>query len=289
MLYATVLVGSAFSVTFFLLITLAERLFRALAPGRRRLRRAACNKASSSRNPSRPRRSSRAPTSSSSGAGRRESPATVAARREGCSVTLLERYPYLGGLASGGMVLVLDDMTNGAEVTVTGLCMEMIERMEKVGAAVYPPPEDRRQGWDVHRKWASWGLFDFRSSTKPTPIVMAAASTRRLEALRERSRRGGRRRRSPAFLVLRRDPAGGPRRRRRLRDQIRPAGDHGRHRQIYAHLVASVLFTAYACHSSMQRAGVRKTVAVQHCPRRTKPAALPIGAPHPPVQPKNPQ
>jgi hypothetical protein len=37
----------------------------------------------------------------------------VAARREGCSVTLLERYPYLGGLASGGMVLVLDDMTNG--------------------------------------------------------------------------------------------------------------------------------------------------------------------------------
>lgn len=101
--------------------------------------------------------------------------AAVAARREGASVTLIERYPYLGGLASGGMVLVLDDMTNGQEVTVTGLCMEMIERMKAVGAAVYPPPEDRRQGWDVHRKWSSWGLFDFRSSTKPTPIVMSAA------------------------------------------------------------------------------------------------------------------
>ena len=36
--------------------------------------------------------------------------AAIAARREGCSVVLLERYPYLGGLASGGMVLVLDDM-----------------------------------------------------------------------------------------------------------------------------------------------------------------------------------
>lgn len=101
--------------------------------------------------------------------------AAVAARREGASVTLVERYPYLGGLASGGMVLVLDDMTNGQEVTVTGLCMEMIERMKAVGAAVYPPPEDRRQGWDVHRKWASWGLFDFRSATKPMPIVMSAA------------------------------------------------------------------------------------------------------------------
>ncbi len=101
--------------------------------------------------------------------------AAVAAKREGCSVTLIERYPYLGGLASGGMVLVLDDMNNGQETTVTGVCMEMIERMARVGACVYPPEEDRRQGWDVHRKWAHWGLFDFRSSSKPMPIVMAAA------------------------------------------------------------------------------------------------------------------
>jgi glycine/D-amino acid oxidase-like deaminating enzyme len=101
--------------------------------------------------------------------------AAVAARREGASVTLIERYPYLGGLASGGMVLVLDDMHNGQEITTTGLCMEMIERMERIGACVYPPPEDRRQGWDVYRKWASWGAFDFRSQSKPNPIVMAAA------------------------------------------------------------------------------------------------------------------
>ncbi|MFL5199482.1 MAG: FAD-dependent oxidoreductase [Microvirga sp.] len=101
--------------------------------------------------------------------------AAIAARREGCSVTLVERYPYLGGLASGGMVLVLDDMHNGDEVTVQGICMEMIERMASVGAAVYPPPEDRRQGWDVYDKWARWGAFDFRSHLKPAPIVMAAA------------------------------------------------------------------------------------------------------------------
>ena len=101
--------------------------------------------------------------------------AAMAARREGCSVTLLERYPYLGGLASGGMVLVLDDMNNGFEVTVTGVCMEMIERMNRIGAAVYPPKEDQRQGWDTYKRWAHWGLFDFRSASKPNAIVMAAA------------------------------------------------------------------------------------------------------------------
>jgi ribulose 1,5-bisphosphate synthetase/thiazole synthase len=33
--------------------------------------------------------------------------AAIAAARNGASVCLVERYPYLGGLASGGMVLVL--------------------------------------------------------------------------------------------------------------------------------------------------------------------------------------
>jgi hypothetical protein len=101
--------------------------------------------------------------------------AAVAARREGASVTLVERYPYLGGLASGGMVLVLDDMHNGSEVTTTGLCTEMIDRMAKIGACVFPPPEERGQSWDLYRKWARWGAFDFRAQVKPAPIVMAAA------------------------------------------------------------------------------------------------------------------
>ena len=59
--------------------------------------------------------------------------AAVAGARNGLSVTLIERYAYLGGLASGGMVLVLDDMCNGAEISVRGLCGEMVERMERLG------------------------------------------------------------------------------------------------------------------------------------------------------------
>src|SRR5580704_8379063 len=78
--------------------------------------------------------------------------AAIAAARLGAKVTLIERYPYLGGLASGGMVLVLDDMTNGQEITCTGICMELIERMAKLDLCVYPPQSDRRQDPAMWRK-----------------------------------------------------------------------------------------------------------------------------------------
>jgi hypothetical protein len=101
--------------------------------------------------------------------------AAVAAARSGARVTLVERYPYLGGMASGGMVLVLDDMVNGHEITTTGLVGELIERLEKLGLAVSPPPEDRRADWDAWRRWARWGCNDFRARGKPQPIVYAVA------------------------------------------------------------------------------------------------------------------
>ncbi len=105
--------------------------------------------------------------------------AAVAAARNGASVTLLERYPYLGGLAAGGMVLVLDDMHNGHEISVRGLAMEMVDRMAKWGLAVYPPESERstdvRATDAAWRKWSRWGVFDFHTHTKPHPIVFAAA------------------------------------------------------------------------------------------------------------------
>src|SRR6202795_5197421 len=69
--------------------------------------------------------------------------AAVAAARQGASVFLVERYPYLGGLASGGMVLVLDDMCAGSEITVRGICAELVDRMHARGLAVYPPEPER--------------------------------------------------------------------------------------------------------------------------------------------------
>jgi FAD dependent oxidoreductase len=101
--------------------------------------------------------------------------AAVAGARNGLSVTLIERYAYLGGLASGGMVLVLDDMCNGPEISVRGLCGEMVARMERLGLCVVPPESERRSDEALWRKWSRWGVFDFHSHVKPQPICYAAA------------------------------------------------------------------------------------------------------------------
>ncbi len=101
--------------------------------------------------------------------------AAVSAARNGCSVTLLERYHHLGGMASGGMVLVLDDMINGEEIVVSGIVDEFIQRMESEGMAVTPPPEDRYASDEMYKKWARWGVHDFHQPEKPQPIVYATA------------------------------------------------------------------------------------------------------------------
>jgi hypothetical protein len=101
--------------------------------------------------------------------------AAVSAARNGCSVTLLERYHHLGGMASGGMVLVLDDMVNGQEITVAGIVDEFVQRMVSENMAVLAPPEDRYASEETYRKWARWGLHDFHLPKKPQPIVYAVA------------------------------------------------------------------------------------------------------------------
>ena len=101
--------------------------------------------------------------------------AAVAAAKNGAEVALLERYPQLGGLAAGAMVLVLDDMCNSNEITVKGIMQEMVERMEKMKLAVYPPEEDRRADPAMFRKWARWGLYDYYARTKPPPVCYAVA------------------------------------------------------------------------------------------------------------------
>src|SRR2546428_11259861 len=82
--------------------------------------------------------------------------AAVAARREGARTLLAERYPYLGGMASGGMVLVIDDMMDGPRQTVPGLAQEYVERLEAIGAAGYPPvPDPYRGDPDPWNRWAA--------------------------------------------------------------------------------------------------------------------------------------
>ncbi|MFK8033884.1 MAG: FAD-dependent oxidoreductase, partial [Hyphomicrobiales bacterium] len=81
-----------------------------------------------------------------------------------------------GGMASGGMVLVLDDMVNeGNEIVTTGIVNEFVDRMEKQDGAVYPPPEDLQTNWDMWQKWSRWGCIDFHKTGMPQPIIHAVA------------------------------------------------------------------------------------------------------------------
>ncbi len=102
--------------------------------------------------------------------------AAVEGARQGARALLAERYPYLGGMASGGMVLVVDDMMDGPRQTVLGLAQEYIERLERVGGAVYPPIEDRyrvdRTLWD---RWARWGCYDIYFHGRIKPITYSVA------------------------------------------------------------------------------------------------------------------
>ncbi|MBV9547711.1 MAG: FAD-dependent oxidoreductase, partial [Chloroflexi bacterium] len=102
--------------------------------------------------------------------------AAVAAARSGARVLLVERYGHLGGLASGGEVIVLDDMADSSEKTVGGLCDEVVERLEALNAAVYPPPEDRfvssQRAW---ARWGRWGLQDNYARTRPKTITYAVS------------------------------------------------------------------------------------------------------------------
>lgn len=110
------------------------------------------------------------------GAGPAGLSAAVSAARNGCSVTLIERYHHLGGMASGGMVLVLDDMVNaGNEIVTTGIVTEFVDRMKQQDGAVYPPAEDCHKSWDMWQKWSRWGCINFHETGMPQSILHAVA------------------------------------------------------------------------------------------------------------------
>ncbi|PYN93310.1 MAG: FAD-dependent oxidoreductase [Candidatus Rokuibacteriota bacterium] len=102
--------------------------------------------------------------------------AAIAAARAGAEVMLLERFGYLGGLASGGMVLLLDDMCGEQEVSVGGLALEIIDRLERIGACVTPPKNDCfRNDAEVRDRWVRWGFEELYGKKRPKPIIYSGS------------------------------------------------------------------------------------------------------------------
>jgi glycine/D-amino acid oxidase-like deaminating enzyme len=86
--------------------------------------------------------------------------AAIAARRQGADAVLVERYGYLGGLASGGLIVLLLTLDDGAgRQVVAGLCQELVERLEARGACFYPPREEWGRPDDaLIERYRRWGL-----------------------------------------------------------------------------------------------------------------------------------
>lgn len=103
--------------------------------------------------------------------------AAVAAARAGTRVTLVERNGYLGGMATGGLVILLADWSDEHTETVAGLAAETVQRLLAAGgegAAVEPPEEIRyRQDWELWWEWNRWGFEDYYSQQTPKPITYA--------------------------------------------------------------------------------------------------------------------
>jgi hypothetical protein len=69
--------------------------------------------------------------------------AAVAAARNGANTVLVERYGYLGGLATGGLVLVIMPMSDGTKnLQIAGICREIVARLDAYGGCIHPRVED---------------------------------------------------------------------------------------------------------------------------------------------------
>jgi len=65
--------------------------------------------------------------------------AAVAAARNGASTTLVERYNHLGGMATGGLVILIPHMSAGTqEQEIAGICDEIIRRLEAKDGVRHP-------------------------------------------------------------------------------------------------------------------------------------------------------
>ncbi|MFC1920382.1 FAD-dependent oxidoreductase [Chloroflexota bacterium] len=86
--------------------------------------------------------------------------AALAAARNGARTMLVERFGYLGGLATGGLVLCIMPMSDGTnEQQIAGICQEIIDRLDDIGAAIHPRKEDL--GSDDKKLLDYWRRFPF--------------------------------------------------------------------------------------------------------------------------------
>jgi hypothetical protein len=67
----------------------------------------------------------------------------LSAARSGADTVLVERYGHLGGMATGGLVTIIPNLSDiSGKQQITGICQELIDRLDARGATDYPKKGD---------------------------------------------------------------------------------------------------------------------------------------------------
>ena len=71
------------------------------------------------------------------------SPRLLAAARNGAKTVLIERYGHLGGMATGGLVNIIPNLSDiSGKQHIFGITQEMLDRLDKRGGTSYPVKKD---------------------------------------------------------------------------------------------------------------------------------------------------
>jgi len=97
--------------------------------------------------------------------------AAVAAARAGADVLLLERYGYLGGLSTGGLVIWIDRMTDwsGRQV-IAGFAREILDRLPREAVAGAKPADWGSKDPHLNAYWRQ-RLGSFRDTVTWSPLI----------------------------------------------------------------------------------------------------------------------
>lgn len=126
--------------------------------------------------------------------------AAVAAGRAGARTMLVERYGCLGGLATGGLVIVLPPLTRDGHQVIGGIGQETLEALLSTGEAEYRSdggssrfdPEGLKQlsdeqclGARVDLRFHSWAVGVFGEDGRPEGVIVESKAGR--QAIRART------------------------------------------------------------------------------------------------------
>ena len=97
--------------------------------------------------------------------------AAVAAARAGAEVLLLERYGYLGGLSTGGLVIWIDRMTDwDGQQVISGFARDILDRLPSDAVAGAPRAEWGSRDASLNAYWRQ-RLGSFRDTVTWSPVI----------------------------------------------------------------------------------------------------------------------